>query len=316
MTAPGARRTGADVEQELTARLRELARAFIADLTAQGRLVESGGAQSLEELRGHQPAPGRLSQGRLPTSGPTFAGDAFDTGDAGNAGNTGDAGDAGDAGNTGNTEDAGNTGNAWDTGDAADSGTTEDGSSRTPQTPIPSWATVDAAGITWISAGASVVHPRPAAPTSGWGEGTPASGDRGAPPAAVDASHPLHALYASAASGTVEAPEPAAPAPTGPRQDQSPSALLAARLRAEHAGRLEVTRIAFDQESVSVDIQALSLDDWYYWLGETGATPDAAAHHTEGARTATGHLDGVVVHLTAYDVPRLLHRDSHPQDGG
>ncbi len=35
MTAPGARRTGADVEQELTARLRELARAFIADLTAQ-----------------------------------------------------------------------------------------------------------------------------------------------------------------------------------------------------------------------------------------------------------------------------------------
>ncbi|MFI1533084.1 BN159_2729 family protein [Streptomyces anandii] len=288
MTAPGARRTGADVEQELTARLRELARAFIADLTAQGRLVESGGAQSLEEPRDRQPTPGRLFQGQ-PHVRPTFADGAFNTGDTGNAG---------------------------DTRDTRDSGITEDGSSRTPQTPIPSWATVDAAGTTWISAGASVVHPRPAAPTSGWGEGTPASGDRSAPPAAVDASHPLHALYASAASGTAEAPEPAAPAPTGPRQEQSPSALLAARLRAEHAGRLEVTRIAFDQESVSVDIHALSLDDWYYWLAETGATPDAAAHHTEGARTATGHLDGVVVHLTAYDVPRLLHHDSHPEDGG
>ncbi|GGX97928.1 BN159_2729 family protein [Streptomyces anandii] len=303
MTAPGARRTGADVEQELTARLRELARAFIADLTAQGRLVESGGAQSLEELRGHQPKPGRLFQEQLPTSGPTFADSAFDAGNPGRA-FAGGAFDTGDAGNAGNP------------GDAADSGTTEDGSFRTPQTPIPSWATVDAAGITWISAGASVVHPRPAAPSSGWAEDTPASGDRSAPPAAVDASHPLHALYASAASATAEASEPAAPAPTGPRQEQSPGALLAARLRAEHAGRLEVTRIAFDQESVSVDIHALSLDDWYYWLAETGATPDAAAHHTEGARTATGHLDGVVVHLTAYDVPRLLHHDSHPEDGG
>src|SRR5690349_16140753 len=41
---------GADVEQELTARLSELARAFIADLTARGRLVDTGGADTLRRL--------------------------------------------------------------------------------------------------------------------------------------------------------------------------------------------------------------------------------------------------------------------------
>ncbi|WP_143668439.1 hypothetical protein, partial [Streptomyces carpinensis] len=47
-TVPGNRM---DVEQELTARLSELAHAFIADLNAQGRLVETGGAEALRQLR-------------------------------------------------------------------------------------------------------------------------------------------------------------------------------------------------------------------------------------------------------------------------
>ncbi|MGW5371256.1 BN159_2729 family protein [Streptomyces sp. NPDC004009] len=46
-----------DVERELTARLRELAHAFIADLNAQGRLVETGGADTLRRLRQHNLPP-------------------------------------------------------------------------------------------------------------------------------------------------------------------------------------------------------------------------------------------------------------------
>ncbi|WP_460111655.1 BN159_2729 family protein [Streptomyces sp. YKOK-J1] len=46
-----------DLERELTARLSELAHAFIADLNAQGRLVETGGADTLRRLRQQHPAP-------------------------------------------------------------------------------------------------------------------------------------------------------------------------------------------------------------------------------------------------------------------
>ncbi|MEU1710268.1 BN159_2729 family protein [Streptomyces sp. NPDC005706] len=46
-----------DLERELTARLSELAHAFIADLNAQGRLVETGGADTLRRLRQQQPTP-------------------------------------------------------------------------------------------------------------------------------------------------------------------------------------------------------------------------------------------------------------------
>ncbi|MFF8476092.1 BN159_2729 family protein [Streptomyces sp. NPDC015414] len=46
-----------DLERELTARLSELAHAFIADLNAQGRLVETGGADTLRRLRQQHPTP-------------------------------------------------------------------------------------------------------------------------------------------------------------------------------------------------------------------------------------------------------------------
>ncbi|MEU2051781.1 BN159_2729 family protein [Streptomyces bungoensis] len=57
--------SGTDVERELTARLRELARVFIADLQAQGRLVETGGADTLQGL-GQQ----NLARRRPPESEP------------------------------------------------------------------------------------------------------------------------------------------------------------------------------------------------------------------------------------------------------
>ncbi|MFF3634135.1 BN159_2729 family protein [Streptomyces sp. NPDC002250] len=57
-----------DLERELTARLSELAHAFIADLNARGRLVETGGADTLRRLRQQHRTP--------PPAGGTEPGDA------------------------------------------------------------------------------------------------------------------------------------------------------------------------------------------------------------------------------------------------
>ncbi|WP_158104012.1 BN159_2729 family protein, partial [Streptomyces carpinensis] len=89
-------------------------------------------------------------------------------------------------------------------------------------------------------------------------------------------------------------------------QEQSKAAVTAARLRAENAGRLEVTQIASDDERVTVHIHALSLGDWEYWLTAIGAPLNAPTHRSGWAQSAIGHLDGVEVHLTAEAVPRLL----------
>jgi hypothetical protein len=89
-------------------------------------------------------------------------------------------------------------------------------------------------------------------------------------------------------------------------QAQSPAVRTAARLRAEHAGRLDVTRIAAEHERVTVHVQALSLADWEYWLAAIGAPVNAPTHRAEGAQLATGHLDGVEIRLIADAVPRLL----------
>lgn len=81
---------------------------------------------------------------------------------------------------------------------------------------------------------------------------------------------------------------------------------VAARLQDEHAGRLEVLRIAPDHERVTVAIRALSLSDWEYWLDAIGAprnVPTRAAGH---AQLAVGRIDGVDVHLTAHGVPELF----------
>lgn len=68
--APGNR---TDLEQELIARLSELARAFLADLNAQGRLVETGGAETLRRLREQSQQSRQAQQGWVPQ---TQTGDA------------------------------------------------------------------------------------------------------------------------------------------------------------------------------------------------------------------------------------------------
>ncbi|MGW3357048.1 BN159_2729 family protein [Streptomyces bungoensis] len=74
--------SGTDVERELTARLGELARAFIAELQAQGRLVETGGADTLRRLgqqdlarrRPPEPEPADPEAGSTETDAPPATG--------------------------------------------------------------------------------------------------------------------------------------------------------------------------------------------------------------------------------------------------
>jgi hypothetical protein len=94
-------------------------------------------------------------------------------------------------------------------------------------------------------------------------------------------------------------------------QAQPAAAVTAARLRTENADRLEVMQITSDHERVHVHIHALSLGDWEYWLGVIGAPPNAPTQPSGWAQKATGHLDGVEVHLTADAVPRLLEEAAH-----
>ncbi|MCI3277561.1 BN159_2729 family protein [Streptomyces cylindrosporus] len=81
---------------------------------------------------------------------------------------------------------------------------------------------------------------------------------------------------------------------------------VATGLRARHAGRLEVMEIAADHERVTVAIRALALSDWEYWLEAIGAPLNAPTRTAGYAQVAAGKIDGVDVHLTAHDVPRLL----------
>lgn len=126
-------------------------------------------------------------------------------------------------------------------------------------------------------------------------DGTPAPAE---PAPARQAAAPAPAFARSA-----DAQEP----PTaGDNQTQPSAAVTAARLRAENAGRLEVTQITSDHTCVTVHIHAMSLADWEYWLTAIGAPLNAPTQRSGWVQTATGHLDGVEVRLTADVVPRLL----------
>ncbi|MFJ4787643.1 BN159_2729 family protein [Streptomyces sp. NPDC088794] len=82
---------------------------------------------------------------------------------------------------------------------------------------------------------------------------------------------------------------------------------LAARLQAKHEGRLEVTQIAPSHERVAIAIRAASLSDWEYWLDAIGTPPNLSTRTAGYAQIAFGRIDGIEVHLTAHEVPRLLH---------
>ncbi|MER6358179.1 BN159_2729 family protein [Streptomyces sp. NPDC001634] len=94
--------------------------------------------------------------------------------------------------------------------------------------------------------------------------------------------------------------------PSTADQAQARAATTAARLQAENIHRLEVMQITSDHERVIIRIRALSLSDWEYWLAAIGAPLDAPTHRAPGAQIAAGQIDGIDVHLTAHEVPRLL----------
>ncbi|WP_019060043.1 BN159_2729 family protein [Streptomyces prunicolor] len=114
-----------------------------------------------------------------------------------------------------------------------------------------------------------------------------------------------------------QAPEirPAAARQTNPRAEGTAgweaacahAVTVAATLQLQHAGRLDLTEIAPDRDRVTVVIRAHSLRDWEYWLDAIGAPPNVATRTVENAQLAAGQINGAPVHLTAHDVPHLLH---------
>ncbi|MGW0800316.1 BN159_2729 family protein [Streptomyces sp. NPDC002692] len=80
---------------------------------------------------------------------------------------------------------------------------------------------------------------------------------------------------------------------------------IAAQLQAEHAARPELSAVKADKGRVTLAIKATSLDDWEYWLAAIGA-PLAGSHQAGYAQLAVGAVEGVEIHLTAHEVPRLL----------
>ncbi|MER6919223.1 BN159_2729 family protein [Streptomyces spiralis] len=271
-----------DVEQELMARLGELARAFIADLNAQGRLVEIGGAEALRHLREQHDR-----QQALPRTHP------------------------------GGAE------------------ATEAAARLVPQAPTALWEAITTPPTSQIPPSTlDASHPLHLlyaphnsphmpdrdnapdnAPTTAYGTRTEESHGTHDSTMARDghnddgqqASHEDQGQQAGHEEREKHAGQEN-PGQQAGSEEREPSAAArtAARLRTEHAGRLDVTRITADHERVSVHIQALSLADWEYWLTAIGAPVNAPTHRAEGAQTATGHLDGVEIHLTADAVPRLL----------
>ncbi|WP_306189657.1 MULTISPECIES: BN159_2729 family protein [unclassified Streptomyces] len=261
-----------DVEQELMTRLGELARAFIADLNAQGRLVEIGGAEALRHLREQhdtRQAPPRTHPGGA---------EATDT-----------------------------------------------AAHLVPRAPAALWEAITTPATSRIPPSTlDASHPlhllyaphnSPHMPER---DNAPDNAPAAAHGTGTEESHGTHES-AMAHDGHGDGQQ-AGPEDQGQRAgheeqgqqagreepEQSAAARTAASLRAEHAGRLDVTRITADHDRVTVHIEALSLADWEYWLSAIGAPVNAPTHPAGGAQTATGQLDGVEIHLTADAVPRLL----------
>ncbi|MFF3408669.1 BN159_2729 family protein [Streptomyces sp. NPDC002742] len=85
---------------------------------------------------------------------------------------------------------------------------------------------------------------------------------------------------------------------------------VAAGLQSDHLARLEAMQISADGERVTVAIKATCLADWEYWLDAIGASRNVRTRTAGHAQVAAGTLDGVAVHLTAHGVPELLQEAS------
>lgn len=247
---------GTDVERELTVRLGELVHAFVADLNAQGRLVEPGGADTLRRLKEHV-----HRQHSVPAAEPS------------------------DAEATGSAE-------------------------HLPPAALALWEAITAPrageGTPGVPALPGLMNVLGVSETALTSADVPDSGD--APDGGRVPVDPDGARHPAALAPVTGVQEPPA---AGGDQAQNAAAVTAARLRAENAGRLEVTQITSDHGCVTVHIHALSLGDWEYWLSAVGAPLDAPIQRSGWAQSVIGYLDGVEVRLTADAVPRLLEEAAH-----
>jgi len=257
-------RTG--VEAELAAQLKDFAHTFVAQLEAQGRLVEAGGASALEQLRT------QIEARREPSDSFRAAVDAI----------------------------------------------AEDCSYPRPVA-VRIATALQRKGILAPDTAQPEPHPSPA----------PARGRFAVPVRGMSVFSRGRTATAAAAQ-----PEPAV-LPVQRLEDQTPqirpaaavapasqptrgnesewdkkrgnAVALAADLQHRHQHRLEVMAITPDHERVSVAVKATSLSDWEYWLQAIGAPGNVPTRTAGYAQVAAGRVRGVDVHLTAHDVPRLLH---------
>ncbi|MEU7967996.1 BN159_2729 family protein [Streptomyces sp. NPDC049097] len=88
------------------------------------------------------------------------------------------------------------------------------------------------------------------------------------------------------------------------------TAATAIRLHAGHAHRLELAHITPHHDHITVHINAATLNDWEYWLTAINAL-DTATHRIGTTQTATGHINNTPIHLTAHHVPHLLDQATH-----
>lgn len=256
-----------DLEQELTERLSRLAHTFIAELDAQGRLVETGGAQTLRSLRQqHQrhPAWVRVSPAQPSPSFPPTADQAL----------------------TGLLEEQPRTPAPRRAPTDAVDAHTNDAAwiARSPAPALRGTRVLPRAGrLTSVSTGT--------APTGEASDGTPQPSPD---------EQPFTDTWNDTSSAT-------APQEHADRwENVHRTAATADRLKAANAHRLELTHVASDDGRVTVHIRAVTLHDWEYWLTTIGVPFDAATQRCGQAQIAIGRIDEVDIHLTAHRVPHLL----------
>ncbi|MFE5136200.1 BN159_2729 family protein [Streptomyces fagopyri] len=256
-----------DIEQELAERLGRLAHTFIAELDAQGRLVETGGAQTLQSLRQqHQrhPAFVRASTAQPSPSFPPTPDQAL----------------------TGLLE--------------------EQPRPPAPRRAPTDAADTPATGAAWIDRSpAPVLRGTRVLPRAGrlmsvtTGTASPRDASDGTPQPSPDEQPSTDSR-----NGTSSATAPHEHADRW--ENAHRTAATADRLKAANAHRLELTHVASDDERVTIHIRAITLHDWEYWLTTIGVPLDASTQRSGQAQIAIGRIDEVDIHLTAHRVPHLL----------
>jgi hypothetical protein len=259
-----------DVEQQLAERLSLLAAGFVADLEQQGRLVGTGGAGVLERLRAQVEA-----RRDLPAAYQTTV--ETITGECGYP-----------------SEVAVRIATALHRHGLiradidAEAAPTEVTHTRTADEQEP--AAKAPAALVRIPRGAVIVPVRQAARAE---PAQPAD----TPPMGIEQ-----------VTGQVPAPRPAAAQPPTATEAVPPRTFAVCReLRDTSRDRLELRSLTWDSERVSIVIRAACLDDWEHWLSVIGGAGAVATRTVRDTQVATGHIDGVPAHLTAHEVPRLLH---------